>query len=195
MKSSKARLDLKKGWHTLKGTQAVAFARARTGEGRGDGSDLGRLDRQHEMIAALVTKITSENMLTNSPSLYNFLSAGTKSLSTSPGLDSVQDLAGLALSLRSLKTKNVVAVTIPYAPDPANAANVVLAPKAKKVFDALAEDTPVATALKDPKPKATASGSPAPSSSPSVSAPAQDVDDDVADPSPSASVGPCGELP
>lgn len=53
----KAHLKLRKGRQTLTGEQALAYARVRYG--LGDGSDLGRIERQQKLMAALVEKARS----------------------------------------------------------------------------------------------------------------------------------------
>jgi LCP family protein required for cell wall assembly len=147
MSSSKAKLKLTKGTKRLNGKTALAFARARTGEGLGDGSDLSRLDRQHELVAAVVGEVVKRNLLTSSPSLYSFVNAVTDSLTTSPAFGSVQTIAGLAYSLRNAKAADVTAITAPYSGDPNDRANVVLTADAQEVFDALAEDRPIPSRL------------------------------------------------
>jgi LCP family protein required for cell wall assembly len=149
MSSSKAKLKLTKGRHKLDGKTALAFARARTGEGLGDGSDLSRLDRQHELVAAIVRTATQKSLLTQTGELYSFVAAATETLTTSPGLGSVGTIAGLAFSLRHASPSAVTAITIPWATDPRDPANVVLAPDAQEVFDALAEDRPLPVTVAD----------------------------------------------
>ncbi|MDR3201965.1 MAG: LCP family protein [Bifidobacteriaceae bacterium] len=183
MSSSKARLDLKAGMHKLDGKTALAFARARTGVGLGDGSDLGRLDRQHELLAAMVRKVRSKNLLFSSPDLYRFVSAATQSLSTSEDLSSVTTLAGLGFALRNIRPSDVTAITAPYAADPNTPANVILTDKAAKVFDALAEDKELPRSItgkakKSKKPSASASASPGASQSASPGADDDEEEDD-----------------
>jgi LCP family protein required for cell wall assembly len=143
MASYKARLKLRQGRQVLDGKTALAFARARTGKGLGDGSDLSRLERQHELVAAVARTVARKNLLTSTGELHAFVKAVTESLTTSSGLGSIQTIAGLAFSLRHLRPAQVTAITIPYADDPSNRANVILAPQAQDVFDALAEDRPL----------------------------------------------------
>jgi LCP family protein required for cell wall assembly len=143
MSSTKAKLKLTKGKQKLDGVTALAFARARTGEGLGDGSDLTRVGRQQELVEAMVKTVARKNLLTSTGALYSFVNAVTESLTTSPALGSVQTIAGLGFSLRSLKPSQVTAVTAPNAGDPANRANVILTAEAEDVFDALAEDRPL----------------------------------------------------
>ena len=87
MRSGKAGLDLQAGQQTLDGPTALAYARARTGEGLGDGSDLGRLGRQQRLLAATATEVLSKNLLTDSGALYRVtgLAASRKGISLDDG--------------------------------------------------------------------------------------------------------------
>ncbi|MDR0945358.1 MAG: LCP family protein [Bifidobacteriaceae bacterium] len=160
MTSQKAHLNIKAGWHKIKGTQALALARARTGTGLGDGSDIDRLDRQHQMLYAIVQRVLGLNMFTNLPALYQFLGATLKTMTVSPDLGSVQKMAGLALSLRNVNSENIHAITMPWVSDPNITANVELAPQAAKVWKALKRDTPLPNSVL-PADQRTASPTPA----------------------------------
>ena len=65
MDSPKARFKASAGKHVFTGQQAIGFLRSRTGTGNGleIGSDLGRLDRQHQFLVALTNKVHSTNLL------------------------------------------------------------------------------------------------------------------------------------
>lgn len=71
----------------------IDFARARTGTGVGDGSDTNRIGRQQQLLAATVREIQSKDLLTDVPSLLQFLSAATSSITASPDLASIPSLA------------------------------------------------------------------------------------------------------
>lgn len=141
--SPKASLVLSAGFQTLNGTQALGFARARTGEGLGDGSDTNRLGRQQRLIAAVVTEVLSKNLLTDLPSLLQFASAATSSLTTDPGLASVDAIPGLAYSLRGVSTSNVSFMTIPFAAAPSDPNRVVWTSAADEVWANIAADQPM----------------------------------------------------
>lgn len=141
LKDRMAGLDVPAGCQTLDSTQALAFARAR--KGIGDGSDIGRIGRQQQLIGAMMKEAKSRNMLTDLPSLYAFMKAGMKSLTTSKDFGSASNLGGLALSLAKIKPKNIRFYTLPfgaYAPDPAR---VAVAENADKMFNALRVDDPI----------------------------------------------------
>lgn len=64
MVSSKANLDVNPGVQLMDGETALAYARARTFEvGGGDGSDLSRIDRQHQVLNALFHKILNPDSM------------------------------------------------------------------------------------------------------------------------------------
>lgn len=141
MKDSKGAIDLPAGCHTLDPQQALGFARARYGVG--DGSDISRIGRQQKLVGAMMKEAKSRNMLTDLPSLYAFLKAGMKSLTTSENFGNAKNLGGLAFSLAKIKPDNIRFYTLPfgeYAPD---RARVAVAYNAPNMFDALRLDQPV----------------------------------------------------
>lgn len=80
----KALLTLPAGRQTLKGEQALGYVRTRYS--LGDGSDIGRIQRQQMFIASMVKKVMSGETLTDPARLFGFLDAATKSVTTDPGL-------------------------------------------------------------------------------------------------------------
>src|SRR5665648_1054021 len=77
-------LNLPAGVSHVDGEQALAFVRARYA--LGDGSDLGRIQRQQQFIAAVLRKATSTGLLLRPARLLAFLDAATKSVTTDRGL-------------------------------------------------------------------------------------------------------------
>lgn len=141
MKDSKGTIDLPAGCQTLNSQQALGFARARYGVG--DGSDISRIGRQQQLIGAMMKEAKSRNMLTDLPTLYAFMKAGMRSLTTSQSFGNAQNLGGLALSLSKVKPENIRFYTLPfgeYAPD---RARVAVADNAVEMFDALRLDKPI----------------------------------------------------
>ncbi len=106
-------LDITAGEHTLNGVQALQLARARHIAGT-DGSDIGRIDRQQELLSAMVAEILETNLLTNGPDLYRFISAATESLTTSQGLSQITSLVGLGMSLKGVSLDSVHFSTVPF---------------------------------------------------------------------------------
>jgi len=106
---------MKPGTSTLRGEQALAYVRARYG--LGDGSDLGRIERQQKFLGAMVRAATGTKLLVNPVALTKFLGAATKSLTLDRGT-SFGDLKALADQLHGLDPKRVSFLTAPIA-DPA----------------------------------------------------------------------------
>lgn len=104
-------LVLPAGTSTLKGTQALAFVRARYGVG--DGSDIGRIKDQQLFISAVIRKATSAGLLVDIPALYQFLNAATKSIRTDPKFG-LSQLKSLADRLHGLKPGTVSLLTVPF---------------------------------------------------------------------------------
>ncbi|MER5371657.1 LCP family protein [Streptomyces sp. NPDC002553] len=139
--SDKARLKLKAGCQTVDGETALGYVRVRYGVG--DGSDIGRIGRQQEFMNALVKK--AKDKLTSPDSLYGFLQAGTKSLTTDPEMDGIKPIYALANELKGIPTERLSFLTVPNYPReadfPRDIANVVWQyPQATDVFTALAND-------------------------------------------------------
>lgn len=158
MRSPNAGLDLPAGNHVLDGATALAFARARTGEGVGDGSDTGRLGRQQQLLAATVQTVQSKNLLTDVPELLQFLNAATSSITASPGLASIPTMSGLAFSLRETLGGNIAFMTMPFTEAPSDPNRVVMAEEAQQVWSNVSADLP---ALTPPEPAPTVAPTPA----------------------------------
>ncbi|WEV68780.1 LCP family protein [Bifidobacterium sp. ESL0775] len=143
MKDNYTGLDLKQGLQHLDGTQATEYARMRHGTGT-DGSDIMRAARQQYLVKEILSEALSKNLLTNSQQLYRLAHEALKSLNISSGLSNATTLAGLALSLHSLKTDHIYARTIPVVPAPSDPNNrVVWASNADEVWSVLREYKPL----------------------------------------------------
>ncbi|MFD6444182.1 LCP family protein [Promicromonospora sp. NPDC060204] len=150
-------LSLSPGTHTLQGQKALDYARARKGDGLGDGSDLGRIGRQQEVMASLSRKVLSQDVLTNPSKTLKFLKAVTGSLTMNEELASIDGLAGLAYSMRNVRPDTITFMTVPNEYDPNNAANVVWTDDAVQLWDNVKHDRPINS---DPDaPSASPSGS------------------------------------
>lgn len=138
----KANLDLEAGQQTLNGEDALGYARARSGDGL-SGSDPDRIERQQHLMSAMVAEVVSRNVLTDGPALYQMLRAALGSLTMSSNLASLNDMAGLALSLRSLDAADVTFMTTPYAayePDPNR---LVFTSEVDVIWERMAADEPI----------------------------------------------------
>ncbi|MEU0675341.1 LCP family protein [Streptomyces sp. NPDC006172] len=159
-------LKLSKGTHTLKGEAALQFVRSR--HGFGDGSDLGRTVSQHIFLSAMIRKFQSAGTLTDPAAVYRLADAATEALTVDDGLGGVDKLIGLAADVNKVPTDRMTFTTMQTAPDPDDDNRVVVAPGARSLFAAIADDRPLAAG--SPGKPATPSGAaPSPSASASGS--------------------------
>lgn len=134
----KADLHLKAGCQTLTGAEALGYARARYSIG--DGSDLSRIGRQQQLVAAIMRTALSKNLLTDLPTLYKFMQSALATLTVSPNIGNLTTLAGLARSVDAIGLDNINFVTMPNETDPYNANHVVPSDAAAGVWTSLKED-------------------------------------------------------
>ncbi len=133
-------LDLPAGNQLVFGNQGLALLRAR--HHVGDGSDIGRLTRQHAFLSAMVRQVEATSLLSNPIRLYDMLDAGTRSITTDPGLGSLLKLKSLAQTLTGLKPAQVTFLTLPWK-DRGDGANVLVdTAQAQPILDAIAADKP-----------------------------------------------------
>jgi len=146
-------LNLPAGWQTLQGEQALGYVRARYS--LGDGSDIGRIRRQQDFVAAIAKKAMSGETLTDPARLFGFLDAATKSVTTDPGL-TPGVMSDLALTARGLSSGKIHFVTTPWRYSTAYPGRVEwLKGPAKKLFRLIAADQPLAgSEVKDTPPTA-----------------------------------------
>ncbi|KOV28284.1 LCP family protein [Streptomyces caelestis] len=119
----RSHLTLDAGTHHLDGTDALALARTRYDVG--DGSDLGRIGLQHQLVKALLEQVADEDLLTRPTRLYRIADTVTGSLTTDTGLDSLGELTRLAQSLQGLPADGVTTLTMPVVPAPWDGNRVV----------------------------------------------------------------------
>ncbi len=143
MYSSKAKLNLEAGPQTMDGETALAFARARTGTGLGDGSDLNRIDRQQELMENTMRTALGKNILTDVSELTLFLRSVAEALTLDPELGSVQYVTGLGFGLRDFNPNNLHFETIPWTSPGDGSGDVVMLPEAAEVFAKLLADEPL----------------------------------------------------
>jgi LCP family protein required for cell wall assembly len=113
------RIYLPAGSYEVTGNQALNYVRVR--HEISDNGDIGRMKRQQAFLAAMVNKAVSAGTLLNPARLVKFLDAGTKSLTTDPGLAKLTDLIDLAQEVRDIGLGKVQFFTVPiatYEPDP-----------------------------------------------------------------------------
>lgn len=138
-------LNLPAGDSVVTGDQALAFVRAR--HGLGDGSDIGRMQRQQEFLNAVLDKLSSDGVLSDPSKLFKVLDAATTSLTTDASLGSLSALTSLAGDLKTVPRTGITYLTVPwqvYAPDPNR---LEFAPASVTLFEALRDDRPVPVSI------------------------------------------------
>ena len=132
-------LDLPKGVNHLSGKVATAYARARTGQGLGDGSDLMRIQRQQALFEAVAVKVLSMNVLTDLKPLYQFVSAVAGAVTTDLG--NITDIAGFAYSMRGMDVSSLTFTTVPVGAAGDGSSVLVQTLRAAPIWQALNKDT------------------------------------------------------
>ncbi|MFZ3561116.1 LCP family protein [Streptomyces sp. BH055] len=124
----------KKGEQTVAGQRALDYVRIR--HGIGDGSDIGRIQRQQSFVSSLIKKIKSDGFTPTK--LLPLADAATKSMTVDPGLGSADKLLAFAMSLKNVDLHNTKFVTIPWKYEGDRVA--VVHPDAEALWAALKED-------------------------------------------------------
>ncbi|MGW4800126.1 LCP family protein [Nonomuraea sp. NPDC004297] len=134
----KALLRLPAGRQTLNGEQALGYVRARYSFG--DGSDIGRIQRQQMFIASMVKKVTSGETLTDPARLLATLDAATQAITTDQGLNTgvMRDLAS---GLQGIDIGKIRFITTPWHYSLTQPGRVEwVEPQAKRLFQIVARD-------------------------------------------------------
>jgi LCP family protein required for cell wall assembly len=106
----KSGLQLSAGKHPdVGGVKALGFARARYT--LGDGTDLGRIDRQQQFMSTMMKKALSSNTLSDPIKSAKFLSAALKAVRVDKGL--AKNMPALADQMKSLSTDSVAFAKVP----------------------------------------------------------------------------------
>ncbi|GGL00761.1 hypothetical protein Sme01_40710 [Sphaerisporangium melleum] len=138
---TKAMLHLQAGRQLVKGEQALGYVRARYS--LGDGSDIGRIQRQQMFIASMVKKAMSGDTLTDPARLFHFLDAATQSVTTDRGL-TVSVMRDMLSSAQGLAAGNIRFVTTPWRYSLTQPGRVEwVQPQAKQLFHLVATDTKI----------------------------------------------------
>lgn len=181
-------ISIPAGTREIRGKEALNYVRARYT--LGDGSDIGRIQRQQAFIAAMASKVVSGGTLARLDRLVGFLNAATKSLIVDPGLENVFKIGKLGLGFKGIGLDNIKFVTVPWQYDTREGyeGRVVWLPEADKVWQKVIDDEPLSRRLSsdainagqlpgsdDPSGSASGSSSGSPSGSPS-----SDADEELA---------------
>ncbi|MBO2448221.1 LCP family protein [Actinomadura barringtoniae] len=129
-------LKLTVGRHSLNGTAALAYARAR--HGIGDGSDLDRVRRQQNLISGMVRK-ANDLKLRNPVRLAAFIKATSEAVRTWKGLD-LKAMQTIAKSLEHTGPDQVGYSVVPVKPDSTDPNRLALAPSAASLFARIRND-------------------------------------------------------
>jgi len=111
IKDRDSHLDLPKGCQNLDGATALGYVRMRKADPRGD---LGRVERQREMLAAVAKKAASPATVLNPVRYWTLSNASTQAVT----LDEDTSLFGfsrLALAMRRISTGDGFTLTVPIA--------------------------------------------------------------------------------
>ncbi|MFJ8472910.1 LCP family protein [Kitasatospora sp. NPDC094011] len=152
-------LDLPAGQHHLDGQQALAFVRTR--HGVGDGSDLGRIELQKQMVKSLLQQVGGMGLFSNPVKLWSIGDTMTKSVTTDSALGSVNSLVGLVQELKGIGPDQLTMVTLPVVAAPSDPNRVVeQQPQAGNVWAALRADQAVPQAIVSAQPENPAQATP-----------------------------------
>ncbi len=107
---SRGELLFRKGQQSVSGQRALDYVRVR--HGLGDGSDIGRIQRQQAFLSSLVRKVRAQGF---SPgTLLPLADAATKSMTVDPGLGSASKMLAFAMSLKDIDPHDMKFVTLPW---------------------------------------------------------------------------------
>ncbi|WP_234402096.1 LCP family protein, partial [Thermobifida halotolerans] len=141
----KANLSLEAGTHEVDGPQALAFARTR----KSAHGDLDRIDRQQQVLAALLDKALSSQTLSDPSRFARFLETALGSVTVDEALDTAA-LNQLGAQLRSIRLKDVTFTQVPvdridfWTPS-GEVAVTWHEQRAAELFGAVARDEPIST--------------------------------------------------
>ncbi|MGA5701968.1 LCP family protein [Peterkaempfera bronchialis] len=109
-RGSRGGLIFAKGPQTVSGRKALDYVRIR--HGIGDGSDIGRIQRQQAFVSSLIKKVKDEGL--SPTTLLPLADAATRSLTVDPGLGSAEKLISFAMSLKNVDLHNTKFITLPW---------------------------------------------------------------------------------
>jgi LCP family protein required for cell wall assembly len=157
-----SKLTLPAGKTKVNGKQALGYVRVR--KTVGDGSDLGRINRQQAFLSSVVQQATSSSLLLRPDRLFRFLNATTQSMTTDDDLG-VGKMRDVAQSVARIGMDQIRFVTVPIEDYPQDPNRVQWAESADLLWESLREDKPL------PGQKPPPGSKPSPSPSPTTSTP------------------------
>lgn len=106
----KAHLNMAAGTHEVDGTEALAFSRTRATAG----GDLDRIDRQQQVLSAMLDKALSNETLSDPNKLTAFLDSSLSSVTVDEGLDT-STINQFAYQMRDMDLNAVTFTQVPIA--------------------------------------------------------------------------------
>jgi LCP family protein required for cell wall assembly len=140
LQDSKSGVDLPAGVTRVTGEDALAFVRVR--HNIGDGSDIGRINRQQLFLSSLIQEVTSSGLFTDPVRMWRVLDASTKAIATDPAMADTQGILALASSLSGLHPDEITFVTLPWLPSGDGATIVPDTDKADPIWAAMRNEKP-----------------------------------------------------
>ncbi|MDQ1136425.1 LCP family protein required for cell wall assembly [Microbacterium sp. SORGH_AS 1204] len=111
------------GPRTVQGFDALAFLRTR--KGIGDQSDIARIGNQQQYLSRLMTKLRSDEVLSNPGTLLNLASTAVRNIQPSESLADPVRIAQLAYTLKDVPFDDITFVQMPVLDDPDNSNHVI----------------------------------------------------------------------
>lgn len=148
MVSRDAHLHLHKGKQTLNGKEALGYVRARSFEQGGGahrhGGDLGRIDRQHTFMKALIKEAKDQGIMSHlSPDTYSQLKTVLHETTVSDNLASLSKLNKLRNDISNVPQSNTNFYTVPTTESPTNPNRVEWTDKADTYWKHMRNDEPI----------------------------------------------------
>ncbi len=109
IKDKDSHIDLPKGCQTLGGTDALGYVRMRKADPRGD---LGRVERQREMLAAVAKKAASPATVVNPFRYWTLCNAAADSVTLGEDTSLLQTLS-LGLAMKNIASGGGLTLTVP----------------------------------------------------------------------------------
>jgi LCP family protein required for cell wall assembly len=109
IKDSDAHIDLEAGCQNLEGNDALGYVRARKSDARGD---LGRVERQRQMLAAIAKKAASPATVLNPVRYWRLANSGADSLAVGKGT-SMFSVARMLMAMGEASGKGGLSLTVP----------------------------------------------------------------------------------
>lgn len=141
MVSKEAGLDLLPGEHILNGDQALSFARARKFQvGSGDGSDLGRIERQQYLMGQMIKKASSIGILGNPTKAVDTLSTMVSEATVGKEIGSVDRIVPILMEAKDAEIDFHTVPVVSWVYDPNR---VIWTEEADRYWQSMIDDVPI----------------------------------------------------